>query len=129
MRRRRRFRPGPFEVVVLALVLLVGVSELAHCQDDEAPTVLIAASLVGAHSLDVYTTLRVKRLGGFETNPLIGDSNGLMFAVKGAYVALATLAVTKLWKENKALALLVWAGCFAWGVVPAWRNFEQERRR
>jgi hypothetical protein len=58
-------------------------------------------------ALDVYTTSRGLRAGAYEANPAIRNGNvGTTLALKAATTGVSIFMAEKLWRKNKAAAIL-----------------------
>jgi Domain of unknown function (DUF5658) len=81
--------------------------------------------------LDVHSTLRAPDFGGQEANPILGGivgSPALFVAAKAGVTTAVILVTERLWKRNKAAAVLMMIGLnSAYAGVVA-RNYRVEAR-
>jgi hypothetical protein len=72
-----------------------------------APIVWLYVSAGVLQAMDLYTTSRGMKGGAHETNALIRKGNsGTTIALKAATTAAGIVLAEKLWKKNKAAAIL-----------------------
>jgi hypothetical protein len=88
-------------------------SMTARAERDETaskrPALLLPlyASAGALQALDVYTTSRGLKAGAYEANPAIRRGNvGTTLALKAATTGVSIVMAEKLWRKNKAAAVL-----------------------
>ncbi len=106
----------------------------ARVQQPSRPRVLLPlyTSHIALQALDVYTTTRGLRGGATEANPVMKDiarQPAALVAMKAATSAAVVLGTEKLWKKNRAAAVLVMIGVNAGMAVVVSNNYRVMRSR
>lgn len=87
-------------------------------------------SLAALNALDIYSTNRALNNGAREVNPIVAAStgnSGAMLAVKAATTASSIYVAEKLWKKNRAAAILTMVAVNGATAVIVARNFRNAR--
>ena len=91
---------------------------------------VLYASLAGLSALDVYSTSKALGNGAREANPLMAPaagSAGVSFAIKAASAATSIYLAEKLWKKNRAGAVVTMIVVNVATAAVAARNFRNAR--
>jgi hypothetical protein len=83
-------------------------------------------------ALDVHSTRRALDRGGVEANPLVKGLSGNAFtlsAVKAAGTAGLFFATEKMWRRNKAAAVVLMAAANAGMTYVVWHNYRVGSKR
>jgi hypothetical protein len=88
------------------------------------------ASLAGLNALDVYSTRRALNSGAREVNPVMASTSGnfgAMLAIKAATTTSSIYLAEKLWKKNRAAAIVTMVAVNGATAAIAARNFNNAR--
>ena len=88
-------------------------SERPAAPQRPAALVPLYVSFAALQALDIHSTLRAPELGGREANPIVGGMLGspaAFVAAKAGMTAAVYYASERLWKRNKAAALVTMIG-------------------
>lgn len=101
-------------------------------REPKRPAALVGlySSLVALNALDVYSTTRALDNGARELNPLVvstSDQLGTSLAIKAATTATSIYFAEKLWKKNRAAAILTMVVVNAGTAAVVARNFRNAR--
>jgi hypothetical protein len=99
---------------------------------DRRPGGLVAmyAGLGALNALDVYSTMRALDRGARETNPVVkatAGNLGVSLAVKAATTAGSIYFAEKLWKKNRAAAIVTMAAVNVATAAVVARNLRNAR--
>ena len=103
-------------VSLLVCVTMMGRPQLeAPAEAPQRPAALVPlyVSFAALQALDIHSTLRAPELGGHEANPIVGGMLGspaAFVAAKAGMTAAVYYASERLWKRNKAAALVTMIG-------------------
>lgn len=93
---------------------------------------VLYASLAALNAFDTYSTVRALNRGAVEVNPLMAPaagSPGASLAIKAATTATAIYFSEKLWKKNRATAIVTMLAVNAGTAVIVARNVRNARAR
>jgi hypothetical protein len=88
-------------------------------------------AFAGLQILDVHSTLQAPRFGGREANPVVGTMLGsptALIATKAGVTAGVIFVSERLWKRNKAAAVLMMVGLNATYAAVVAHNYAVEGR-